>query len=157
MNPGGWIEYVDQTCEPYRWGGTAEGTVWGDFTNAFVASMAKLGRDVQVPRRYQGWLEEVGFVDVRCEVLPLPMNDWPGHPALKLAGRYNLVNTRTGSLDVAKPLFVRTGMDPHEYDVLRAAVEAEISDRRNRFYLPLVIVYGRKPGGEDEPVPVPDA
>ncbi|KAK8051758.1 hypothetical protein PG993_003143 [Apiospora rasikravindrae] len=145
VNPGGWIEYVDQSVEPMRHGGTAEGSVWHRYVTTFLATMAQFGRDLQCPRKYKRWLEEVGFVNVQEQLIPIPMSPWPSNPKLKLAGSYALVKTRTGDLQVAKPIFLRNGMSDLEYEELANEVKLEISDRNNQFYILLVVVYGQKP------------
>ncbi|KAK8010894.1 hypothetical protein PG990_009859 [Apiospora arundinis] len=148
LNPGGWIEYVDQSVEPMRHGGTAEGSVWYDYVTSFLSTMAKFGRDLQCPRKYKQWLEEVGFVNVQEQVIPIPMSPWPSNSKLKLAGSYQLVKTRTGDLQVAKPIFLRNGMSDLEYEELANNVKLEISDRNNQFYILLVVVIGQKPPEE---------
>lgn len=145
MNPGGWIEYVDQSVEPMRHGGTAEGSVWHHYVTTFLDTMAKLGRDLQCPRKYKQWLEEVGFVNVQEQLIPIPMSPWPANPKLRLAGSYSLAKVRTGDLQVAKPIFLRNGMSDLEYEELANNVRLEITDRNNQFYILLVVVYGQKP------------
>ncbi|KAK8028367.1 methyltransferase domain-containing protein [Apiospora marii] len=145
VNPGGWIEYVDQSVEPMRHGGTAEGSVWHHYVTTFLDTMAKLGRDLQCPRKYKQWLEEVGFVNVQEQLVPIPMSPWPSNPKLKLAGSYNLAKVRTGDLQVAKPIFLRNGMSDLEYEELANKVRLEITDRNNQYYILLVVVYGQKP------------
>ncbi|KAK8127828.1 S-adenosyl-L-methionine-dependent methyltransferase [Apiospora sp. TS-2023a] len=145
VNPGGWIEYVDQSVEPMRHGGTAEGSVWHDYVMTFLKTMAGLGRDLQCPRKYKRWLEEAGFVNVQEQLIPIPMGPWPSNPKFKLAGSYALAKTRTGDLQVAKPIFLRNGMSELEYDELANKVRLEITDRNNQFYILMVVVYGQKP------------
>ncbi|KAK7958544.1 hypothetical protein PG988_013392 [Apiospora saccharicola] len=145
VNPGGWFEYVDQSVEPMRHGGTAEGSVWYDYVMTFLKTMAGLGRDLQCPRKYKRWLEEVGFVNVQEQLIPIPMGPWPSNPKFKLAGSYALAKTRTGDLEVAKPIFLRAGMSELEYDELANKVRLEITDRNNQFYILMVVVYGQKP------------
>lgn len=149
LRPGGWLEYQDASGEPLRYGGTAEGTAWARFLLLAGEAMAAQGRDFLAPRRYKGWMDEMGFVNTREELIPGPVNGWPDNAQLRLAGCYSLINWRGagGILSTMRKLLLSGGMAPREYDELAGQVRAEVSNPRNRLFMPLVVVYGQKPTG----------
>lgn len=153
LRPGGWLEYQDASGEALRHGGTAEGTAWARWLRLAGEAMARRGRDFRAPRQYRRWMDELGFVGTREALVPGPVNGWPeAPPHLRLAGRYSLVHWRGagGVLATMRPLLLGAGVvAPRDYDDLAARVRAEVSDTRNRLFMPLVVVYGQKPAAPE--------
>jgi hypothetical protein len=51
-----------------------------------VDAAEKAGRPWTNTRKYKPWMEEIGFVDVKEELLVFPVNTWPRDPHLKKVG-----------------------------------------------------------------------
>ncbi|KAI0123299.1 S-adenosyl-L-methionine-dependent methyltransferase [Xylariales sp. AK1849] len=143
MAPGGWIEFQDFFCDTQHENNRDSAlATWYDA----VAAGAKIrGRDLKQPLKYQGWLEEAGFVDVVTRELVLPCSPWPRDPQLKEAGRWQLRNFLDGIQGVSWRMMTAAGYTGAEIEASIEATKKYLLTRGNRPFFWLYVVYGRKP------------
>jgi hypothetical protein len=53
------------------------GTALWDWNMCVVDGAEKAGRPWTNTRKYKPWMEDIGFVDVKEELLIFPVNTWP--------------------------------------------------------------------------------
>ncbi|RSL46430.1 hypothetical protein CEP54_013850 [Fusarium duplospermum] len=108
---------------------------------------AKFGKPVDCAPEWKRKLCDAGFVDVRQEVRKLPIGAWPKDLRLKEIGRYQAIQ-ELQVIDSYTPQLFRhvLGWNMEEIQVLMAQVKRELRDPSIHLYLPVYIVWGRKPG-----------
>ena len=65
---------------------TLIGTALWEWNMCIVDGAEKAGWPWTNTRTYKPWMEEIGFVDVKEELLIFPVNTWPRDPHLKKVG-----------------------------------------------------------------------
>ncbi|KAI1874233.1 uncharacterized protein JN550_002812 [Neoarthrinium moseri] len=143
MAPGGWIEYQDFSFDLQARG--LEGSPWQTYSEGCIRGAKTMGRDLLIPKQYKTYLEEVGFVDVEKRHLVLPNNPWPKDRRLRKAGLYSLQNTLEGLRGVGYKMLRFAGYSPEETETIISEAGDFIRDCRNQPWVPVHIVYGRKP------------
>lgn len=148
LNPGGWAEFVDFTCQAWSDDDSLEKapkiTEWIRLGNE---SSEKFGKPLNVALCYKQWMIDAGFKDVREEAYKVPLNPWPKNPNLKEIGRFQQVNMIEGLETFTLALFTRVlGWSAEEVTVFLADVRKELVDRSIHVYTKFCFAYGQKPG-----------
>ncbi|EQL02379.1 hypothetical protein G6O67_004364 [Ophiocordyceps sinensis] len=157
LEPGGWFESQemdsvvacdDGTLDPngpmIRW--FQELTMAGEGCDRSFVLGATL-KDVY---------ERVGFVDVQQRIFKIPINGWAKDERFKELGRMWEKNIATGLSGFSLRMFNRAyGRSPAEIEVSLVDVRQEISNPQIHAYMPIYVVWGRKPFAGEGPIPTP--
>ncbi|KAK2600667.1 hypothetical protein N8I77_010187 [Diaporthe amygdali] len=148
LTAGGWIEFQEGCFHLHGVPNddTLEGTAIGRWCQMVATGAANAGRDLTKARLYKQQLAETGFVDVHEQVIRVPGGPWSDESKAKLMGAY-LANTfLMGAIDSFKKLLgAAGGLSPPEMDELTEQVKQDVQNPEIRWYMPMYIVYGRKP------------
>ncbi|KAH8674130.1 S-adenosyl-L-methionine-dependent methyltransferase [Xylariales sp. PMI_506] len=96
LEAGGWIEFQETRMRIFQANPAYPGDALQRWADGCIQGGTAVGRDFEAVLNYESWLKDVGFVNVTQRVLIGPFGEWPTHPSLKLAGRYNLQNMLEG-------------------------------------------------------------
>ncbi|KAF3020085.1 hypothetical protein E8E14_003003 [Neopestalotiopsis sp. 37M] len=147
LNPGGWIEYQDNSFSIDSDDNTHRGTglhIWGHLAQAGAAAK---GRDFEAARKFKDYFAEAGFVDVvetRCKTIGSP---WSTTEPERSLGRCMLDSSYEVVKNVSGRLLGEGGLGLPQ-DVIQPIVGQALKDVKDpnvHFYWPGFIVYGRKP------------
>ncbi|KAJ3493889.1 hypothetical protein NLG97_g4448 [Lecanicillium saksenae] len=147
LQPGGWFESQefdsviacdDGTLDPdsalVRW--FHDMAVAGDICN----------RPTVMSHTLREIYERAGFVDVQEQIFKMPTNGWPKDERLKDIGHMWERNFMSGFAGFSFSMFNRAfNRTPEEIEVALVDVRREFSDPRIHAYLPIWVVWGRKP------------
>ncbi|TGZ81390.1 S-adenosyl-L-methionine-dependent methyltransferase [Ascodesmis nigricans] len=156
LHPGGWLELQEF---PFRLH-SANPDISPDLplfrgNQLFRESMAALGYDVSDEiHNFIEYLTGAGFVDVREEVVQVPIGPWRGSPTEKQIGRYLMLSMcEAAEGHLLAPLNKAMGMEPDEVRQLANALQKDLLNKRHRLYLNLHIIRARKPTACEVPPP----
>ncbi|KAH7129389.1 S-adenosyl-L-methionine-dependent methyltransferase [Dactylonectria estremocensis] len=147
LNPGGYFELQAQRGCFMSDDGTAENaTVLQSWAANILESSEKFGKPIDCAHKWKEVVERVGFVDVHEEVRKIPIGPWPKDPALKEIGKCQLVQSSQAIESYTPKLFGDLlGWSTEEIEVMIAQAKNELKDRSIHLYLPVYIIWGRKP------------
>ncbi|KAI1866769.1 hypothetical protein JX265_001142 [Neoarthrinium moseri] len=143
MNSGGWIEFQDVVYDLRAVG--YEGSPLQVYCDGMNRGAAARGRNLHIAKQYKAFLEEAGFVDVEERQFTLPWSPWPQDSKLRKAGLYNLQNCIEGLMGTGYKMLKLAGHSAQEVETIIGQTEAFVRDCRNRTWVPMYVVYGRKP------------
>ncbi|KAF5549416.1 hypothetical protein FPHYL_9668 [Fusarium phyllophilum] len=147
LEPGGYLEMQDLTypiacddgtlppdCEVLRSGLLS------------IEASAKAGRAINLAPKYKSFLEKSGSVDVVEKQFKWPINEWPKDKHYKELGKWSYPNINNGLEGLLLGLFTRfLGWSADEVRVFCSAMRKQLRDRSIHAYIPVYVVYGRKP------------
>ncbi|KAF4974129.1 hypothetical protein FZEAL_8939 [Fusarium zealandicum] len=111
-----------------------------------IEACSKFGKPVDCADKWRAKLEGAGFVDVHEEIRKLPIGAWPKSSKLKELGKYQAIQELKVLDSYTPKLFEHVlGWTVQEIHVLMAQVKKELRDPSVHLYLPVYIVWGRKP------------
>ncbi|KAF9769132.1 hypothetical protein IL306_013494 [Fusarium sp. DS 682] len=114
----------------------------------------KAGRAINLAPKYKSFLEKASFTDVVEKQFKWPINEWPKDKHYKELGRWSYANINNGLEGLLLGLFTRfLGWSADEVRVFCTAMRKQLRDRSIHAYIPVYVVYGRKP--LEEPVTKP--
>jgi hypothetical protein len=144
--PGGYLELQDVILPMRSIDDTINGTSLDHWQGITIDSAAKLGTSWKHSANYVRYFEEAGFVDVVEEHFQWPMNTWPKGERMKTLGRYWQEDMLSGLESLSMAVLTRgAGFTKGEVLDLTAQVRKDIVNKNIHAYLPVVVVYGRKP------------
>ncbi|KAH8802850.1 S-adenosyl-L-methionine-dependent methyltransferase [Xylogone sp. PMI_703] len=146
--PGGYLELQD-CIVPFR---AIDDSLQGTYTEQWVELMmrgtALLGKDWTRVGKYKRYLQEAGFEDVVEQRYEWPVGTWVRGKKMKTLGLWYREDLLSGLQAFSMAVFTRgLKMTPEEVEVLLIKVREEIRSNRLHIYIPVRVVYGRKPGG----------
>ncbi|EGC49865.1 conserved hypothetical protein [Histoplasma capsulatum var. duboisii H88] len=147
--PGGYVQVANRAV----WMESDDNTIPADEKHAlniwrreFREVGERLGKTTTIMERQREEMEKAGFVDVTETRLKMPLGSWPKDKALKEVGRFYYLECLQGMDGWALALLTRVmGWDMAEVQVLLAKFREAMADRSIHCYVPVSIVYGRKP------------
>lgn len=144
---GGWIEFQDACFEiDGVESGRFRGTAMERWSRLVPKGAAALGRNLAKAKLYKTQLEYVGFVDVHERIIHVPGGPWPAGDKARLIGVYTANAFHTGVVDSFKNFLLAAGeTSSAEVETLTTQVKKDIRDASIRWYIPMYVVYGRKP------------
>ncbi|KAH6675644.1 S-adenosyl-L-methionine-dependent methyltransferase [Halenospora varia] len=144
--PGGYLEFQDVVLPMRAIDDTIEGTALQHWQEKTIASAATLGTSWKNSGNYTRYFEDAGFVDVVEQHFQWPMNTWPKGTRMKTLGTYWQEDMLRGLEALSMAVLTRGGgMKKEEVLELTAEVRKDIHNKNIHAYLPIVVVYGRKP------------
>ncbi|POR31834.1 Uncharacterized protein TPAR_07950 [Tolypocladium paradoxum] len=157
LEPGGWFESQEGDSTIACDDGTLDpnGPMARWFRDLTVAG-ATCDRSVVVGATLREVYERVGFVDVHERIFKIPTNGWAKDEGLKELGRMWERNLLQGVSGFSFCLFNRVfGRTAVEIEVSLVDVRRDISDPRIHAYMPIYVVWGRKPFPGERPIRAP--
>jgi hypothetical protein len=169
LEPGGWMESQEMWPRAMCDDGTLDPT-----TNKFIEwikwqdeAAMRLGMPLRIANKLKKWYQEAGFVEVKEEVLRIPINGWPKDPRYKMLGKWWGRSLLDGLQGFTMALFTRAfNWTAEEVEVYLVEVRKAIMDRSAHAYHSLqvmfairarvqltinrYVVYGRKPTEEEQ-------
>ncbi|KAE9365680.1 S-adenosyl-L-methionine-dependent methyltransferase [Stipitochalara longipes BDJ] len=145
LNPGGYLELQDGTF-PFKYIG--EPPVNSDlykWSEIVVAGAAKAGRPWTNAQHYKQWMEEIGFEDVVEKKFFWPTNSWPKGAYFKQVAAYWQADLLKGLEGISLKVMKVLGWSAEEIHAFLPAVKRDVKDTSIHAYLPINVVYGRKP------------
>lgn len=100
------------------------------------SAMEDHGRSLRVDsQRTMSYLRQAGFVDIKEEVIKVPINGWPINPAERELGRFLCLGLTMGLVAMTlAPLARMRGMSREEVEAKTSRVKEEIANRRIHAY-----------------------
>ncbi|KAM0547770.1 hypothetical protein ACHAPJ_010231 [Fusarium lateritium] len=147
IEPGGYLEMQDLTypitCDDGTLPSNSQILRSGQLS---IEASAKLGRAINLAPKYKNFFEKAGFTDVVERQFKWPINEWPKDKHYKDLGRWSYANINNGLEGLLLALFTRLlGWTADEVQVFCTAMRKELRDRSIHAYIPIYVVYGRKP------------
>ncbi|TVY83446.1 Secondary metabolism regulator laeA [Lachnellula suecica] len=148
--PGGYLEFQDLVLPMRAIDDTLDGKALQNWQEITINTAAKLGTSWKHSGNYVKFFEEAGFVDVVENHFQWPMNTWAKGERMKTIGRYWQEDMLKGLESLSMAVLTRGGgMTKEAVLELTAEVRKNIVDKSIHAYLPVVVVYGRRP--DDSP------
>ncbi|KAL2112294.1 hypothetical protein VUR80DRAFT_7981 [Thermomyces stellatus] len=149
LEPGGYLELQDIHAPFSCDDDTMAGTQTEQLGNLFLEASLALGRPLNVAPTYKDIMKKVGFVDIVEKPLKWPLGIWPKDKHFKEVGYWYYMNLEVGLEGLLMALLTRgLGWTKEEVMVFCAKVRPELKNPKIHAYLPIYVVYGRKPGGD---------
>lgn len=134
--------YLPMKCDD----GTADGTDFQKWNEAFAEACNKIGKDPGWPEKYTVAMTEIGFQNVTERIFKWPVNSWPKDKHMKEIGEWNLVNMLDGLEGFTNRLFTGVlGWSMEEVQAFLVGVRKDLQNRSIHCYWKWHVVYGQKP------------
>ncbi|KAL4781524.1 S-adenosyl-L-methionine-dependent methyltransferase [Aspergillus varians] len=105
----------------------------------------RFGKSLNIVEKLADKMKDAGFVNVREDVIKVPIGPWPKDPSLKTLGQWMQVHAVESVEPLTLALFTRVlGWSEFECRVLIAKVQKEFRERR-QLYVYAHFIYGQKP------------
>ncbi|RFU73919.1 tam domain-containingmethyltransferase [Trichoderma arundinaceum] len=147
LEPGGWFE--SQEIEPYF--GCDDGTLNPNgpmctWLHEMRAAAESYNRPAVLGSTLKEVYERVGFVDVQQRIFKIPINNWPKDERLKEIGLMWGENFSQGLNGFSFQLMNKQyGRTPEEIELSLVKIREEITNPMIHAYMPVFVVWGRKP------------
>ncbi|SPN99044.1 related to methyltransferase [Cephalotrichum gorgonifer] len=149
LKPGGYLEiqefHVKAHCDddslpdsvPYR---------LNDFYSHLERGLAVLGSDLHAVLSAPDYLADAGFSPTGHEIFRCPIGSWPRLARLSYCGDLlrTVIHDSLGGL-ARKPFVCGLGWTSMQVEMLLVEVRRAIADKSIHTYMPLHVMYGRKP------------
>jgi hypothetical protein len=135
--PGGWVEFQELHYYPHCDDETMDKpTAFQKFLKLVRDGVANLGSDLNGVANLHNQVTEAGFINVKEDVLKLPIGIWPKNKTLKLAGLYWRTAILDGLMSVAKrPIGKGLGWSTQEIELLLVDVRKCLMDSSIHSYM----------------------
>ncbi|KAK5081461.1 hypothetical protein LTR70_010536 [Exophiala xenobiotica] len=139
LKPGSYLEVVDWETQSQ----TDDDSVSRDsnlfkWQNDVNSAAIKSGREMNTASKLKGWVTDAGFIEVREEVLKVPVSPWAKDKRLKHIGLYMHVLMEDSLEAYSLALYTRVlGWTREELTVFLAEVRKDIRDRKHHLYTKL--------------------
>jgi hypothetical protein len=74
LAPGGFLEMQDTDYPTITQDATLHGTALGKWYEKIMEGASVMGKDMGIVKGYKGWMEEVGFVNLKEKLFCWPIN-----------------------------------------------------------------------------------
>jgi hypothetical protein len=135
ITPGGYLEMQDADFPMKSIDDTLSGTALWEWNMCIVDGAARAGRPWTRTKQYKSLMEEIGFVDVKEEILPWPVNTWPRDPHLKQIGLWFQHDLLEG-LNSTKAILTRgLGWSNEKVEEFLVDVRKDINNKKVHAYV----------------------
>ncbi|EPE32627.1 S-adenosyl-L-methionine-dependent methyltransferase [Glarea lozoyensis ATCC 20868] len=146
LSPGGYLELQDGALPMRSIDSSLSGTSLDLWQHLTISAAAKLGKSWDAVHTYVQFMEEAGFVDVVETHFQWPTSTWAKGERVKLLGRYWQEDLNRGLEAISMAALTRAGgMSKEEVLELTGRARRDVFDKNIHAYMPVVVVYGRKP------------
>ena len=144
LRPGGWLEMQDINATAMSDDGSAEGSaIAGWYIRQNRLGKAR-GRPWNNAPNYQRYMEEVGFEDIHVEIKYWPFGGWMEDQRMKEIGKWLRINQIEAVRAFSRGKRIE-GWTKEDDEAEIVAMEKEMREAKVHVYIPLYIVWGRKP------------
>lgn len=146
--PGGYLELQEFNV----WFHTQGGELPDDshiqrWQRALVDGTKSFGKPLRVVAELADKVKSAGYVDVKEDILKVPIGAWPSDPKLRKIGQYMHVHVLDSIEPLTLALFTRVlGWSEIECQVLIAKVKEEFNNPNQQFFIYTHFIYGKKSG-----------
>lgn len=145
LAPGGYFELMDAAF-PFKYvGAPPVDSPFHKWNELVIAGAAKSGRPWHNMYHYKRWLEDIGFENVQEKKFYWPINSWAKGAYYKTLGAYLRENFSNGIDALSLKAIQQLGWSVEEVKSLNQTVAEEMGKPALHAYLPVYVVYGRKP------------
>lgn len=137
LAPGGYLEMQDSIFPMHCHDDTLEGTALDIWGKACVEAGKKMGREWTNAPYYKGWMEEIGFEDVKEKKFEVATSTWPKGRKQKELGMWwqaDLLDALGASMAA---LTRGLGWEPAEVERLLVDVRKDIRNRGVHAFMPM--------------------
>ncbi|TVY45158.1 putative methyltransferase [Lachnellula occidentalis] len=146
LKPGGYMEMQDVLLDYLSIDDTHVGSCIQNWNGKLLEGARRIGRDWRCTKNYARWMQEAGFEAVVERRFAWPSNTWPKGRKQKLLGLWSMSNFLEGLPAISMAILTRThGMTRDEVEVGMVDVRRNIQSKAIHAYVPVYVVYGRKP------------
>ncbi|KAG9242656.1 S-adenosyl-L-methionine-dependent methyltransferase [Calycina marina] len=146
LSPGGYLELQDMVIPLRCIDDSIDGTRIEEWANRTLAASRAMGLCWQKSQYYSQYFEQAGFVDVVEQHFQWPINRWAKGAHMKVLGSWFMEDMSRALYSVSVAALTRgAGMSRAEVNELVDGARRELHDNSIHAYLPIVVVYGRKP------------
>jgi hypothetical protein len=148
LKPNGWLEQVEIDwnfrCDDGTLPEDSHARRWAE---ELLDAMDSFGRPLRMDSNLvKQRLRDAGFVDIKEDVIQLPVNGWSSDPFLRDVGRwFNLALRQTYQPLALAPLFRNQSRTPAEVQDLALKVKHELWSNQVHAYCTMHIFTARKP------------
>lgn len=147
LKPGGWLEFQDYeghfSCDDK----TMKDNSWMvQWTEEMGKGATKFGKDYNVIGKQRRLMIDAGLINIRSQVMKVPVGAWAKDKKLKEIGRYMEVMMLKSVDSYTPALYTRIlGHSIAETQVVMEHVKQEVVDKRIHKYVNYHFVCGQKP------------
>jgi len=153
LRPGGYFEMQDVVIPFRSIDDSMKGTAFERWLDLVKEGTHALGRDFGKVPEYKSYFEEAGFEDVVEKQLAWPIGMWARDRRMKMLGAWTKEDVLSGLHGWSAAVLTRgLGMSPQEVEILLMEARNDINSNWLHAYVPIFIVYGRKPMSTSSPV-----
>lgn len=146
LAPGGYFELQDAIVPLRAIDDTLQGTAAHDLTMRCMAAAEKLGVSWKHSANYVQYFQNAGFVDIVEKHFQWPINRWPKGKRMKTLGSYFKEDMIRGLEGMTMAVLTRGGgMTKEEVVALTTEARKDYDNTGIHAYLPIIVVYGRRP------------
>ncbi|RDW84633.1 methyltransferase [Coleophoma cylindrospora] len=147
VKPGGWVEFQ----EPEAWFRSDDNTKdrvpfvnqWQTLCND---AAKQFGKEIDLAPTHKQRMIDAGFVDVREQIVKIPLGPWTKDPHFKELGWYQLLHATLGIEPYALAFICNIlGWSEDECRVLVAKTLEELRNRQNHLYVRFYFLSGSRP------------
>lgn len=146
VRPGGYLELQDFMVPFVSIDDSIKGTSlerWGDL---ILKGSRALGKDWTRAPKYKAYMKEAGFEDVVEHRYQWPVGTWARGQRMKLLGMWCREDYLSALQAATLAVLTRgLGMSVEDIEPLLVGVRDDIKSNRVHIYVPIYVVYGRKP------------
>jgi hypothetical protein len=135
--PGGYLEMQDSVFPMHCHDSTLAGTALDTWGKACVEAAAKIGRPWTNTPYYRGWMEELGFEDVKEKIFEVPTSTWPKGAKQKELGLWWQADLLDALGATMRVLTKGLGWNTMEVERLLVDVRKDIKNRGVHAYMPM--------------------
>lgn len=145
LDPGGWFELQD-VSRITAVDNSLKGSQLLKLEHKVVQAASNLGMDFAKTSKYKGWMEEAGFVDIKTQRFAWPTNPWPKSKHLRKLGMLSGENFMHALGALCMAVLTRGGaMTKEQVEALMDEARNDLDNRDIHAYVPVIVIYGRKP------------
>ncbi len=116
------------------------------YYRAITEGLLNLGVYLNASMEEATHLASYGFINIKHEILKIPIGQWPKNKTLKTVGLYARTGINDGLEAMAiGPLCRGMGWSKEQVDAMLVDVKKYLMDERVHSYLPFHIIYAQKP------------
>ncbi|KAB5566167.1 methyltransferase domain-containing protein [Coniochaeta sp. 2T2.1] len=149
LNPGGWVEFQETLINFQAIDQTLENTALQKWNRLLLEGIRNMGRNAMSAVKYKKYMADAGFVNITEKKFAVPATPWAKGRDEKMLGAMQMANNLEGVSGLTMTVFTRSlGWAAEEVERLLVDVRKDMRDRGIHAYVPIMVIYGQKPGGD---------
>ncbi|KAL2162268.1 hypothetical protein VTH06DRAFT_7181 [Thermothelomyces fergusii] len=148
LKPGGYFEIQEFVASLQSDDGTLTPETpyaFRDYVNFLIAGLRVLGSDAHAVLRMPERMRAAGFEDVQRKTHKCPLGAWPRDRRLRSCGLYFRTSIMDGLRGLSQRPLTALGWTPLQIEMFLVEVRKALMESGVHAYLPMHMIYGRKP------------